>query len=66
MSNPVMTTKGLIDIEELVITDHIEVGDNYRKVATEYRHLGELVKRTVSVDGLRMPGSESYQGNLNG
>ena len=66
MSNAVLTTKGLIEIEELEITDHVEVGDNYRKVATEYRHHGELVKRSVAVDGLRIPGSDAVQGKLNG
>jgi hypothetical protein len=64
MGQTVLTAKGEIDIDELEITDHVEIGDNYRKVATEYRHHGELVKRTVSVDGLRMPGSASSQGKL--
>lgn len=65
MGQLVYTTKGMVDIDELEIEDHVEVGDNYRKVATEYKLNGEIVKRTVSVDGLRMPGSPATPGQMN-
>jgi hypothetical protein len=64
MSNPVMTTKGLIDIEELVITHPTETIENCIKVATEYRHNGELVRRDVAASMLRGPESNAISGKL--
>lgn len=64
--NTVMTTHGLIDIECLQVSDVVEVGDNYRKVATEY-HLGdELVRRDVTVTALRGLETTSVQGKIGG
>lgn len=60
----VMTTKGLIDYEQLKVTDLVEVGDNHRKIATEW-HLGdELVKRDVTVSVLRPIETVAEQGVL--
>lgn len=66
MSNLVLTTKGLIEMDELVVTYHTGIGDNYSKVATEFRYQGELVKRDVSVSMLRGLNIESIGGVING
>jgi hypothetical protein len=62
--NQVLTTKGLIDLASLDIKDCVEVGDNYRKVATEYYFNGELVRRDVTASALRGLGSESAPGQI--
>lgn len=62
----VHTTAGLIEFSDLEVKDVIELGDNYRKIATEYRHHGELVRRSVAIEALRPLESEAAQGNLNG
>jgi len=64
--NPVITTKGLIDLIDLQVTDVVEVGDNYRKIATEFRHHGELVRRDVAVSALRGLETQAVEGKLNG
>lgn len=51
--NLVFTIAGLIDYDALAVNDVVEVGDNYRKVATEYRYEGRLVKRSVAIEALR-------------
>ena len=67
MSNLVMTTKGLVEFDELEIEDVVEIRDNCRKVATEYRLNGELVRRDVAASMLRGPSdTQSVQGKLNG
>ena len=67
MSNLVLTTKGLIELDELEVRDVVTVIDNCRKIATEYYHQGELVKRDVAASMLRGPGhTQSVQGKLNG
>lgn len=60
----VLTTKGLVDHEKLTISDHVEMGDNYRKIATEYHMDGELVRRDVVVNALRGVATESLQGKI--
>ena len=62
----VLTTKGLIEMSDMEVKDVIEVGDNYRKVATEYRYQGELVRRSVAVEALRPLETEGVQGAING
>jgi hypothetical protein len=62
----VLTAKGLIEMEELKVTPIIEVGDNHCKVAIEYTHHGELVKRSVHVDMLRPLESAAQSGEVNG
>lgn len=62
----VLTTAGLIDMEKLVVTDVVELGDNYRKVATEYHLNGELVRRSVAVEALRPLETAATEGRLNG
>lgn len=62
----VFTTKGLIEIGELEVRDEVELGDNHRKVITQYRLGGELVRQSVFVDMLRPVDTQSSQGRLNG
>jgi hypothetical protein len=61
----VITTKGLVELSELEVKDVVEIGENYRKIATEYRLNGELVRRDVAASMLRGPGMDSEQGVLN-
>ncbi len=60
----VLTTKGLIEFDQLQIQDVTEVGDNYRKIATEYRLDGELVRRDVAVSAFRGLTAESVEGKM--
>lgn len=63
------TAKGLLDTNHLEVKDVVESGDNgvpYRKIATEYRLNGELVRRDVTVTALRGIESQAIQGTLNG
>lgn len=62
----VLTVKGPIEMDRLEIRDVVELVNNGRKVATEYRLDGELVKRTVTVDVLMPLTSDAAQGALNG
>ena len=64
--NQVLTTHGLIDLSQLEVKDVVETGDNYRKIATEYRLNGELVRRDVTVNALRGLESQSIEGRVNG
>jgi len=66
MSQQVLTIHGLIDIDRLEIEDVVTTGDGYRKIATEYRLNGELVRRDVVANALRGPGMEGQPGKLNG
>jgi hypothetical protein len=61
----ILTTKGLIEMDELTVRDVVELGDNYRKIATEYRLNGELVRRDVAASMLRGPDMASEQGQIN-
>lgn len=63
------TAKGLLDTNHLEVKDVAEMGDNgvpFRKIATEYRLDGELVRRDVVVTALRGIESQTIQGNLGG
>lgn len=60
----VLTTQGLVEYSELDVKDVVELGDNHRKVATEFRLHGELVRRDVAVSMLRGLDSESSHGQL--
>jgi hypothetical protein len=65
MSNPVYTIKGLIEIEELEISDLVETFHNCRKITTEYKHKGEVVRKDVAASMLRGPdGAQSVQGKM--
>lgn len=66
MNQQVLTNLGLLNLDDLEIIDVVEIGDNYRKIASEFRYKGELVKRDVTVSALRPLTSESFEGNLNG
>ena len=62
----VLTTKGLVDFEALTVRDVVEIGDNHRKVASEFYLGDELVRRDVAVSMLRPVEAQAEQGNLNG
>jgi hypothetical protein len=62
----VFTTQGLIEFDELDVKDIVEMGDNYRKIATEWRYQGELVRRDVAVSALRPLQTETVEGKLGG
>lgn len=62
----VFTTQGLIEYGELTVNDIVEIADNHRKIATEYHHNGELVRRDVVVNVFRPLISDAVQGNLDG
>lgn len=49
----VHTTKGLVELSQLDVTDKVEVHDNARVIATEWRMDGEVVRRDVNVNILR-------------
>lgn len=60
----VMTTKGLIDHDQLSIKDVVEWGDNHRKVASEFYLGKELVRRDVAVSALRPIEAVAQEGVL--
>ena len=60
----VLTSAGLVNLNELEVTDLIEIGDNYRKVVSEFRHGGELVKRDVTISALRPLTAQAQEGSL--
>ena len=62
----VLTTKGLIEMDELRVQDVVEVGDNYRKVIVQYFLGDELVKQSVHTDMLRGLSMGATAGTLNG
>lgn len=62
----VITTKGLIEFSELEVKDTIELGENHRKIATEYYLDGELVRRDVAISALRGLSCDGAAGSLNG
>ena len=62
----VFTTHGLIDYERLSIKDVVELGDNHRKVSTEFYLGDELVRRDVAVSMLRPVDIAADQGKMNG
>jgi hypothetical protein len=71
MSNPVHVYLDgkfqLIELDDMEVTDTIEVLNNCRKVTTTYRYNGVIVKQDVAASMLRGPdGPQSVQGKLNG
>jgi len=62
----VFTTKGLLEFNDLKIIDVIDVGDNHRKIATEFYWHDELVRRDVTVSMLRPLETQSIEGVLGG
>lgn len=61
----VFTTHGCLSIDELEVTDRVDLGDNHRKITTEYRLHGELVRSDVTVSGLRPLMSAPELGRIN-
>lgn len=62
----VLTTQGELEMSALDVKDIVDIGDNHRKIATEYRYQGELVRRDVAVSMLRGMMSESVEGKISG
>ncbi len=62
----VLTTQGPIDLSLLDVHDVVEICDNTRKVASEFRLNGELVRRDVAVSMLMPLESRATEGVLNG
>lgn len=60
----VFTTKGLIELDQLRVEDHIELGDNYRKVIVKYSLGDELVRQSVFIDVLRPLQTEVEHGKI--
>lgn len=63
------TARGLLELSTLEVKDIAENGDSgvpFRKIATEYRFRGELVRRDVTVTALRGIESQAIQGKLGG
>lgn len=55
------TTLGLVERDELTVSDVIEWHDNARVIATEWRKGDEIVRRDVYVNMLRSPAQEIAQ-----
>lgn len=66
MSNLVLTVDGLIELADLAVAFVPVFGDNYVKVAIEYRYKDKLVKRSVMVDALRPLETTAVPGEING
>ena len=62
----VLTTKGLVDMDQLAVRDVVEIGDNHRKVASEFYLGDELVRRDVAVSLLRPVELVAEEGRING
>lgn len=62
----VFTTKGLIELDQLRVQDVVEVGDNHRKIASEFYFGEELVRRDVAVSVLRGIETQATEGQING
>lgn len=60
----VLTTEGEIDIERLEVKDVVEIGDNHRKVASEFYLDGKLVRRDVAVSMLRGITANATEGKI--
>lgn len=57
----VLTTKGLINRDDLEVVDTIHEEQNARVFVTEWRHKGELVRRDVNVNiltGVELSGEQ--------
>ena len=62
----VLTTKGPIDLDLLEVKDIAEICENTRKVASEFRLNGELVRRDVAVSMLMPVETTAAQGSICG
>ena len=62
----VLTTKGLIDFDALTVKDVVELGDNHRKVLSQYYLGDELVRQSAFIDVLRPLEAGVEEGNVNG
>ena len=66
MGNLVFTTRGLVELSQLAVSDNVEIGDGYRKVIVQYRLDDEIVRQSVFVDVLRPSDASAANGSLNG
>jgi hypothetical protein len=58
----IYTKDGLVPMSELEVKDVVEIHDNARVTATEWRRNGEIVRRDVNVNllrGLEMSGAQA-------
>lgn len=55
---------GLVELEELVVTDIVTFHDNARVTATEWRKEGALVRRDVNANILRGLELGAQQGSM--
>ena len=62
----VLTIKGLVDLSELRVKDVVEIGDNHRKIFSQYWLGDELVRQSVFVDVLRPLEAGVTEGQING
>ena len=62
----VFTTKGLIEFDRLRIQDVVELGDNHRKILSQYYLGDELVRQSVFIDVLRPLEAEAAEGKVGG
>lgn len=60
----VYTTKGLVPLNELEVTDVTSIEGQARVTATEWRKDGELVRRDVHVNLLRGLEMNGQQGSI--
>jgi hypothetical protein len=58
------TTHGLVDFDQLTVTDVVTMEENARVIATEWRLGDELVRRDVYVNGLRPLDMSAEQGEI--
>jgi hypothetical protein len=62
----VYTTKGLVEADQLQVTDVVTMEDNARVIATEWRMGEEVVRKDVWVSVLRQHDMSSEQASLAG
>ena len=60
----VYTTQGLIEADQLQVTDVVTMEDNARVIATEWRLGDELVRRDVWVSVLRQQDLTAAAGQI--
>lgn len=60
----VITTKGLVAIDQLSVSDIVTIEGHTRVTATEWRLGGELVRRDVNVNVLKPLEIGALQGDI--
>lgn len=62
----VFTTRGLIEFNDLCVQDVVELGDNHRKVISQYYLGDDLVRQSVFIDVLRPLEADAAEGKVGG